>query len=80
MSITEDQAKVYTILVNLALKTLLVLASLVAFFWILTVLLTKGIEWDWRKATAYVALDGLLAGSMYKVVKHYFPALKETTN
>ncbi len=73
MSLTRDQAKVWDILLNMAIKLLVAISVIVAFFVILYhILKAKESEAAWR----LTILDSILGGTMFVVVSHYFPAFK----
>lgn len=70
--IDPDKIKGYEAILNMMMKFLLCLVSIIAFFIILYQLVTdpnptnKGI---------YAATDfGILSGTMYVVMKHFFPS------
>jgi hypothetical protein len=71
MEIDDDKLKVYEVLSNIAMKIIAFLAILTAFFIILCSILKN-------LANPYVslpltALDAILSGTMYQLVKHFFP-------
>lgn len=70
-SITEEQVRVYEVLFNMAMKGLLVIAGLVAFFIVLYFVIT---DKDSTNKIIFGGLDLILGGSTYKVYHHYFPA------
>ena len=74
MTITKEQARVYQIIWDMFLKGICVIAGLVAFFWVLAVLLTSKDEWPVK--AVYGAIECIFAGTLYKVYGHFFPKKK----
>ncbi|MGB8194941.1 MAG: hypothetical protein WCF67_23600 [Chitinophagaceae bacterium] len=77
MAITEDQLKVYEVLTNLALKVVVTICILIAFFIILRFVISAK---TWEDRAVFAALDGILGGTMFVLVRHFFPAIKMATN
>lgn len=71
MPINRDQSKVAEIIGNLALKMLLGLSAIAAFFWIIY---EMTIAPDLPTKALYAGFDGLGGVCIYQVFKHYFPA------
>lgn len=73
MAISKDEIKVVEVIFHLTMKAVLVIAAIVAFFWILYEtfqakdLETKGL---------YLVVDSLWGTCIYQVFKHFFPAIK----
>lgn len=76
---TDDQVKIHVELINLSMKVLVTKCVLFAFFAILVFLflLITFIKSTWQDKTIVAALDGILSYTMYPLVTHYLPALKE---
>lgn len=70
MGITEEQARVYQIIVDMCLKVLLTLAALVLMFLVLHAMLTAE---EWRIKTVYGLVEVTLTGTVLRVYKYYFP-------
>lgn len=71
MALNEDQVAVYKILCDMLAKLLITIALIVAFFIVLNCLIKSTTELDVYK---FGALETLLAGSFYVVVRHHFPS------
>jgi hypothetical protein len=71
---TEDQVKVYEAMVNIRLKIASAIVILAVFIGVFVLLACcKTLEMK----IVYGALDGILAGTMYPLTRHFFPAFKE---
>jgi len=76
-NITPKKMEVYEIGFNMAVRLLLIIAGLVAFFIILNQVINAAKE-DSNKALAvYAALEGFLVYTIFVVYRHYFPTKKE---
>ena len=71
---TEDQAKVLMILINISLKVVVAICILVGFFIVLYQICTATETTD---KLIFSALDSVLGFTMYPLTKHFFPAIKE---
>lgn len=72
--IDKERAEIYKLLSEIFYKGLLVIGSLVAFFMVLCKLLYYT-DSDIAKLT-YLGVEGLLAGSVFLIFRHYFPSNK----
>ena len=70
---SKDRVEVYEIIFGMAMKLLLAVAGLIAFFIILYFVIT---EKDNVTKAIYAFFDLMLGGSIYLVYKHYFPSKK----
>ncbi|MEM5565710.1 hypothetical protein WNY78_11375 [Psychroserpens sp. AS72] len=68
---TERQAKVFKILVDIGLKAIFGIAALFAFFLILFYILNS--QCDWQDKAVLASLEAILSYTVYKVFNHYFP-------
>jgi hypothetical protein len=71
--ITKEKMEVYEIAFAMFIKFILVIAGLVAFFIVLTLLINTT---DNQTKVIYGCFDILLGGSIYVVYRHYFPDKK----
>jgi uncharacterized membrane protein len=77
---TKAQAEISVILDNMRMKILVTKSILVGFFIVLVFLLLMiagVIKSDWQSKTILGALDAILGYTMYPLVTHFFPALKQ---
>lgn len=72
-AITEDQVRVYALLTDIVLKGFLTIAAMVAFFWILKLLIDAFGDGKLEFGGIFAALEALLVGTLYQVYAHYFP-------
>jgi hypothetical protein len=75
MENANDKIKVYQAVNNMRLKIAVTIVILLAFITVLVFLCTATSSTD---KIIFAAFDTLLAGTMYPLTKHFFPALKET--
>ena len=70
----DDQIRVYHAIYNMRLKALVTICILIGFFIILFFVCCAKTLAD---RAVFAALDSILAGTMYPMTKHFFPAIKE---
>lgn len=68
--VTDGKLKVYECVFAMFIKFILVIAGLVAFFWILSCILNEADIWQ-KLVLGF--LEMLLTGTIFVVYKHYFP-------
>jgi hypothetical protein len=74
MPINERKIRVYTLFNNLIWKIVFSFIFLIAFIVVLTLLIYFCFTSSKLSTTApLAALDAVLGGTLYQVVKHYFP-------
>lgn len=78
MAITKAQAEVLVILENMKMKKVVMYCIIVAFFLLLIffILLFTCIQSHWSDKVIVGSVDSILAGTMYPLVNHFFPAFK----
>lgn len=75
MELSDDNIKVYQIIINMRLKILVTICILVGFF---VVLIFVCCAKTWQDRSVFGVLDAILGYTMYPLTKHFFPALKES--
>jgi hypothetical protein len=68
--IDSEKIKVYQIIFSMFIQLILVIAGLVAFFVVLYQIFKASENWT---KVIYSMLDLMLAGTIYRVYKHFFP-------
>lgn len=71
--LTKHRAQVYSIIVNLIIKTIFAFAAIGVFIAVAVKMLMIPNP-TWETVGPYAAFDTLLGISVYLVFKHYFPA------
>lgn len=69
--LTNRQMQVYETGFNMGIRLILVIAVIIAFFMILIKILNSEPS---KMSIVYLAVEGLLVGTLYVVYKHYFPS------
>ncbi|SFZ90250.1 hypothetical protein SAMN05428642_101826 [Flaviramulus basaltis] len=73
--VTKHKAEVYSILVDLMLKTLFALIAIGVFVAVAVKMLYIANP-TWESVGPYAAFDTLLGGTVFIVFRHYFPSGK----
>lgn len=74
MKINEEQSEVLGILMNLLIKLLVALSCIIAFWVILFYIFDPSFQTS--QIVSLSLINGILASTKYKLVSHYFPAVK----
>jgi hypothetical protein len=76
--LTPEQVEIYTAIKNMQYKKFVMWVIIVGFFAILATFILEIIgiiKSDWTSKAITGALNGILGGTMYPLVNHFFPAL-----
>lgn len=72
----NEQIAVWETMANIGIKLLLAISSIVAFFIVLYHIINAKAP---LQAWTLTALDSMLSFTNYKIISHYFPAIKAVT-
>lgn len=70
MAITEDKAKVYSLILDMMLRVMFALVSLFFFSWVMIKVINEP-RWEW------VGAEAIMSGTIIVVFRYYFPSKKK---
>ena len=78
-TLTPEQIQIYSTIKNMQLKEIVMWVIIAGFSVVLIALIIQifFVKTDWPSKAITATLDGVLGGTMYPLVNHFFPASKK---